>query len=79
MVTGMVLWGEPMEEVYKMVLSGTSMVVHSRSTNVYGTLDNDDFFMYAGGLAAAIQTGWKISPSGYYKYYEPNKTRNDTD
>ncbi|HHT9130059.1 MAG TPA: cobaltochelatase subunit CobN, partial [Candidatus Brocadiaceae bacterium] len=49
------LWGEPMEEVYKMVLSGTKMVVHSRSTNVYGTLDNDDFFMYAGGLAAAIR------------------------
>ena len=49
------LWGEPMEEVYKMVLSGTSMVIHSRSTNVYGTLDNDDFFMYAGGLAAAIR------------------------
>lgn len=49
------LWGEPMEEVYKMVLSGTRMVIHSRSTNVYGTLDNDDFFMYAGGLAAAIR------------------------
>ncbi|MCE7879639.1 MAG: cobaltochelatase subunit CobN [Candidatus Jettenia sp. AMX1] len=49
------LWGEPMEEVYKMVLSGTRMVVHSRSTNVYGTLDNDDFYMYAGGLAAAIR------------------------
>ncbi|MFN3531363.1 MAG: cobaltochelatase subunit CobN [Candidatus Brocadia sp.] len=49
------LWGEPMEDVYKMVLSGTKMVVHSRSTNLYGTLDNDDFFMYAGGLAAAIR------------------------
>ena len=44
-----------MEEVYKMVLSGTDMVLHSRSTNLYGTLDNDDFFMYAGGLAAAIR------------------------
>ncbi|MFQ5964515.1 MAG: cobaltochelatase subunit CobN [Candidatus Scalinduaceae bacterium] len=49
------LWGEPMKEVYKMVLSGTDMVLHSRSTNLYGTLDNDDFFMYAGGLAAAIR------------------------
>lgn len=44
-----------MEDVYKMVLSGTRMVVHSRSTNLYGTIDNDDFFMYAGGLAAAIR------------------------
>ncbi|ODS32389.1 MAG: cobaltochelatase [Candidatus Scalindua rubra] len=49
------LWGEPMEDVYKMVLSGTDMVLHSRSTNLYGTLDNDDFFMYAGGLAATIR------------------------
>lgn len=49
------LWGEPMEDVYKMVLSETRMIVHSRSTNLYGTLDNDDFFMYAGGLAAAIR------------------------
>ncbi|MBE7446350.1 MAG: cobaltochelatase subunit CobN [Planctomycetia bacterium] len=49
------LWGEPMEDVYKMVLSGTRMVVHSRSTNLYGTVDNDDFFMYAGGLTAAIR------------------------
>ncbi len=49
------LWGEPMEEVYKMILSGTKMVIHSRSTNVYGTLDNDDFYMYAGGLAAAVR------------------------
>lgn len=49
------LWGEPMEDVYKMVLSGTRMVVHSCSTNLYGTVDNDDFFMYAGGPAAAIR------------------------
>lgn len=49
------LWGEPMEEVYKEVLSGTEMVLHSRSTNLYGTLDNDDFFMYAGGLVAAVR------------------------
>lgn len=49
------LWGEPMEKVYKEILSGTEMVVHSRSTNLYGTLDNDDFFMYAGGLVAAVR------------------------
>jgi len=49
------LWGEPMEDVYKMALSGTRMVIHSRSTNLYGTVDNDDFFMYAGGLTAAIR------------------------
>ncbi len=49
------LWGEPMEEVYKEILSGTEMVLHNRSTNLYGTLDNDDFFMYAGRLVAAVR------------------------
>ncbi len=45
-------WGEPMEDVFRMALSGTEKVVHSSSTMLYGALDNDDFFMYAGGLAA---------------------------
>lgn len=48
-------WGEPMEEVYRMTLKGTKQVVHSRSTTLYGTLDNDDYFMYAGGLTRAVQ------------------------
>ena len=48
-------WGEPMEDVFRMALSGTEKVVHSSSTMLYGALDNDDFFMYAGGLAAAIR------------------------
>ena len=49
-------WGEPMEDVFRLALSGTNTVVHSSSTALYGALDNDDFFMYAGGLAAAIRT-----------------------
>ena len=49
-------WGEPMEDVFRMALSGTEKVVHSSSTMLYGALDNDDFFMYAGGLAAAVRS-----------------------
>ena len=45
-------WGEPMEDVFRLTLSGVEKVVHSSSTALYGALDNDDFFMYAGGLAA---------------------------
>ena len=30
-------------------------MVHSSSTMLYGALDNDDFFMYVGGLAAAVR------------------------
>jgi cobaltochelatase CobN len=48
-------WGEPMADVFRMALSGTEKVVHSSSTMLYGALDNDDMFMYVGGLAAAIR------------------------
>ena len=48
-------WGEPMEDVFRLALSGTEKVVHSSSTMLYGALDNDDMFMYMGGLAAAIR------------------------
>lgn len=48
-------WGEPMEDVFRMALSGTDKVVHSSSTMLYGALDNDDMFMYVGGLANAIK------------------------
>ena len=49
-------WGEPMEDVFRLALSGTEKVVHSSSTMLYGALDNDDFFMYMGGLAAAVRS-----------------------
>ncbi len=49
-------WGEPMEDVFRMALSGTEKVVHSSSTMLYGALDNDDMYMYMGGLASAIRT-----------------------
>ncbi|MBI3046831.1 MAG: cobaltochelatase subunit CobN [Acidobacteria bacterium] len=48
-------WGEPMEDVFRLALSGTEKIVHSSSTALYGTLDNDDFFMYMGGLATAVR------------------------
>jgi cobaltochelatase CobN len=48
-------WGEPMEDVFRLALSGTEKVVHSSSTVLYGAVDNDDFFMYAGGLAMAVR------------------------
>ncbi|BCB95968.1 cobalamin biosynthesis protein CobN [Dissulfurispira thermophila] len=41
--------------IFKNALSDTKVVVHSRSGNVYATLDNDDFFQYLGGTAMAIR------------------------
>jgi cobaltochelatase CobN len=49
-------WGQAMPDVFRMALSGTETVVHSNSTALYGALDNDDMFMYMGGLAAAVRT-----------------------
>lgn len=42
--------------LFKISLSGTKTVVHSRSSNMYGALDNDDFFQYLGGTAMAIRS-----------------------
>jgi len=45
-----------MEDVFRLALSGSEKVVHSSSTSLYGALDNDDMFMYMGGLATAIRS-----------------------
>ena len=49
-------WGQPMPDVFKLALSGTDTVVHSSSTALYGALDNDDMYMYMGGLSSAIRS-----------------------
>jgi cobaltochelatase CobN len=49
-------WGESMADVFRLALAGTEQVVHSSSTSLYGALDNDDMFMYMGGLAAAVRS-----------------------
>ncbi len=49
-------WGEPMPDAFRLALSGTNTVVHSNSTALYGALDNDDMFMYMGGLTSAIRS-----------------------
>ncbi|MDM7202800.1 MAG: cobaltochelatase subunit CobN, partial [Thermodesulfobacteriaceae bacterium] len=41
--------------LFKNALSGSKIAVHSRSGNVYATLDNDDFFQFLGGTAMAIR------------------------
>ncbi|MDW8135470.1 MAG: cobaltochelatase subunit CobN [Thermodesulfobacterium sp.] len=68
-IFGQGFWGEKMvipEEnqtkenlnlwLFKNNLSGTKVALHSLSTSVFGTLDNDDFFQYLGGLTLAIRT-----------------------
>jgi cobaltochelatase CobN len=39
-----------------LALKGAKGVVHSRSSNVYGAIDSDDFYQYLGGTALAVRT-----------------------
>ncbi len=41
--------------LFKGSLKGSKIAIHSRSGNLYASLDNDDFFQYLGGTAIAIR------------------------
>jgi len=47
------LHGERMPAGLRAQLADNELVIHSRSTNLYGVLDNDETFQFAGGLYAA--------------------------
>jgi cobaltochelatase CobN len=44
-------WGEGVPGVLERHLKGNDAVIFSRSSNLYGALDNDDTYAYAGGLS----------------------------
>ncbi len=48
-------WAVPVKAALKENLRDVDVAVHSRSGNVYGLLDTDDFFMYLGGLSLAVK------------------------
>ncbi len=52
---GKKLWGSPLKSVYKKSLEDVKVTMHTRSSNVYGVLDNDDVFAYLGGLSLAVK------------------------
>ena len=75
-------WGESMEDVFRLALSGTEKIVHSSSTMLYGALDNDDMFMYMGGLATAIRNidGTEKSPEMVdHEHARSRPSRDDLD
>ena len=49
-------WGDAAPHALAAQLVGNQAIVHSRATNLYGVLDNDDFFDFAGGLSAATKS-----------------------
>jgi len=48
-------WGEEAKEIFRQNLKGVDVAVHSISSNIYGTMDNDDMFQYLGGLSLAVK------------------------
>lgn len=65
--------------LFQRALSGTKAVVHSRSTNVYGALDNDDFFQALGGMAMAVRHVDGTSPDVMItNLTDPGNTRQES-
>ncbi len=52
---GLGMRGENARGVLKKNLGQVDVAVHSLSSNVYGTMDNDDMFQYLGGLNLAVK------------------------
>jgi cobaltochelatase CobN len=48
-------WALPLKDAFTENLRGVDIAVHSRSTNVIGIIDTDDFFMYLGGMSLAVK------------------------
>ncbi|HIH61607.1 MAG TPA: DUF3344 domain-containing protein [Methanobacteriales archaeon] len=62
-------WGLSNPLVFKRALTGVGTVYTSRNTNLYGVLDNDDFFDYWGGLSLAIERVNGKAPAMYVLSY----------
>jgi cobaltochelatase CobN len=48
------MWGAPARDSLELNLAGSKIAWHSRSSHLYGLLDNDDVFQFLGGLSMAI-------------------------
>uniref|UniRef100_UPI001F5E2247 cobaltochelatase subunit CobN n=1 Tax=Methanolobus psychrotolerans TaxID=1874706 RepID=UPI001F5E2247 len=55
-IYGADVWGVNYEDVFKLNLAGVDAAIHSDSSNLYGLMDNDDFYQYLGGLGLAIRS-----------------------
>ncbi len=50
------LWGRPLKSAYKKNLEDVKLTMHTRSSNLYYMLDNDDMFAFLGGLSLAVKS-----------------------
>ncbi|WP_072396054.1 cobaltochelatase subunit CobN [Hyphomicrobium sp. CS1GBMeth3] len=61
------IWGESAEDEFRAALKDTDLILHSRASNLYATLDNDDYFSYGGSIALGVRraNGGGASPAFY--------------
>jgi cobaltochelatase CobN len=50
------VWGESKPALFASQLRGNQVILHSRSSNLYGVADNDDVYQYVGGLDLASRS-----------------------
>lgn len=49
------VWGKPLKSAYKKNLEGVDITMHTRSSNIFKSLDTDGVFSELGGLALAVK------------------------
>jgi cobaltochelatase CobN len=49
-------WGRTVPKLLENQLRGNETILHSRSSNLYGAVDNDDVYQWMGGLRVASET-----------------------
>lgn len=69
-------WGLNNPAVFARALSGIDTMFASRNTNLYGVLDNDDFFDYWGGLSMALEKVNGKLPNFYVINYADKNNAN---
>jgi cobaltochelatase CobN len=72
-------WGTIDPGAYRDALTGIEESFHSRATNLYGVVDNDDYFDYFGGLSMAIERINGKPPENYVLFYaDPKQSKVET-
>lgn len=73
---GSKFWGIEASEIFGMNLKNVAIAVHSRSTNLFAALDNDDVFQYLGGIALAVRHLTGSNPETYiFDARNPNEPK----
>jgi len=49
------MWGRPAQKLFRQNLKRVDVALHSRTSQLYGLLDNDDMYQYLGGLSMAVK------------------------